>query len=145
VKDAYRVFIGYLKEQGLKFTSQREAILGLFLETERHVSTDEFYRLVRKKYHRTGYSTVFRTMKHIAGSGIAREVDFGDSIVRYEHKLGHEHHDHLICIKCGRFIEVMSPRIEQLQEDLARKHNFNVVKHKMELFGYCKNCWKKKQ
>lgn len=144
MKDVDKVFIDYLKSKGLKFTPQREAILDLFLKTERHVSTDEFYRLVRKRYPRIGYSTVFRTMKRILDSGIAREVDFGDGIVRYEHRMDHEHHDHLICLGCGRFIEVMSLRIEQLQEELAKRHNFNVVKHKMELFGYCKNCQKKK-
>lgn len=140
MRETEGVFIDYLKKKGLRYTGQRRHILSLFLRTERHVTTEEFYRIVRENYKDIGFSTVFRTMRHICESGIGREIDLGDGIKRFEHKLGHEHHDHLICIKCGRFIEVLDPEIEKLQEKIAAKHNFQMIRHKMELFGYCNKC-----
>lgn len=140
MKKAEDTFVNYINSKGLKYTSQRKAILDTFLRTERHITTEEFYRMVRERYENIGFSTVFRTMKHICESGIGREIDLGDGIKRFEHKLGHEHHDHLICIRCGKFIEVMDPEIERHQEKISAKHKFKMVSHKMDLFGYCSNC-----
>jgi Fur family ferric uptake transcriptional regulator len=79
-------------------------------------------------------------MKTICAAGLAEEVDFGDGMTRFEHKYGHEHHDHMICLKCGRFIEVVDTQIERLQEKLAKRHKFTPLKHKMQIIGICKNC-----
>jgi Fur family ferric uptake transcriptional regulator len=76
----------------------------------------------------------------VCDAGLARETDFGGSIRRFEHKYKHQHHDHLVCLNCGRIIEVISPAIEKLQESLARKHRFKALRHRMEIFGLCKNC-----
>jgi len=66
-------------------------------------------------------------------------VDFGDRIVRYEHKYGHRHHDHLVCVECGSFIEVFDERIEELQDKLCRNKGFLPHRHKMEIYGVCRN------
>ena len=76
-------------------------------------------------------------------AGIAGEVDFGERIMRYELKYGHEHHDHLICLKCGKYIEAMDPKIERLQKRLCERFGFIPQKHRMEIFGVCKECQKK--
>ena len=145
LRDATAVFEKYLSQKNLQFTPQREKILRLFLTTEKHLSLDEMALLVKKKHPRIGYSTVFRTLKLLSDSGIAREIDFGDHVVRYEHKLAHEHHDHLICIRCGRFEEAVDPEIEQLQEKLVKKRGYTMVSHRMEIFGLCGNCREKKK
>jgi len=134
------VFIDYLKKKDLKLTGQREIILDVFLKTERHLSVEDLYNIAKKKDLSIGQATVFRTLKLLCEADIAKEVDLGDGKKRYEHKYGHEHHDHLVCLGCGRFIEAVDFKIERLQGDLCRKHRFLPQRHKMEIFGICKKC-----
>lgn len=142
MRKEFEIFDEFIKSKHLRYTSQREKILETFLATERHISLDELYKLVRKKDPSIGYTTVYRTMKLLSESDLCGEIDFGDGISRFEHKYGHEHHDHLICIKCGSFIEVVEPEIEKLQDSLAKKRRFTPMKHKLQIFGMCKDCSK---
>ncbi len=135
-----QIFIDYLKKKNLKLTDQRGRILNVFLKTQRHLSAEDLYNIVRKNDASIGQATVFRTLKLLCGADIAKEVDLGDGKTRYEHKCGHEHHDHLICTRCGRFIEAMDPEIERLQKKLCRRFAFTPQYHKMEIFGVCKKC-----
>ena len=144
MRKEFEIFDEFIKSKGLRHTPQRNKILDIFLSTEKHVSVDDLYKLVKKEYPDIGYTTVYRTMKLLSESGLCEEIDFGDSIERFEHKYGHEHHDHLICIKCGRFIEVSSPEVEKIQETMAKKHSFVTTKHKLDIFGICKGCLKKR-
>ena len=140
MKKAKDVFIEYLKKNNLKFTSQRDLIIDLFLKTKKHITTEEFYNLVKSQDKTIGWATVYRTLKLLCKAGIADEVGFGDGVVRFEHKYGHEHHDHLICKKCGKFIEVVDQEIEKLQEKLAKRYGFAPISHRMDIFGICKKC-----
>ena len=79
-------------------------------------------------------------MRAICDSGLAGEVDFGDGVRRFEHKYQRQHHHHLVCIKCGRVIEVTSGQIENLQKKLAEQHNFTPTKDTMKIFGICSKC-----
>jgi len=137
------IFFDFLKKKELKLTAQREEILKYFLMTERHVSVEDLYEIVKKKNPGIGLATVFRTLKLLSRAGIAAEVDFGDKVIRYEHKFGHRHHDHLVCLECGAFFEAMDPRIEKLQEKLCGRFGFVPRYHKMEIFGMCKLCAEK--
>ena len=143
MKSAKTIFGQYIRNNGMLHSSQREQILDIFLKTERHPTINDLYDLVRKKNPKIGLATVYRTMKVICDAGLAREMDFGDGLRRFEHKHKHQHHDHLICLKCGRIIEVRSPEIEKLQENLAKKHRFKTVRHRMEIFGICRTCERK--
>jgi len=143
MKNTKKIFEEFLNKNGLKSSIQRFKILEEFLNIEQHLSSDDLYRLIRKKHPTIGFTTVYRTLKLLCKSGIAREVDFKDGMVRYEHDFGHRHHDHLICIKCGTSCEVVDSRIEKLQEDLVRKKGFVPIRHRMDIFGICKKCRKK--
>lgn len=134
----------FIKEKGLRYTPQREDVLKVFLAVEKHVSADELHKLVRKKYPAIGYTTVYRTMKLLTEAGLCDEVDFGDGVSRFEHKYGHEHHDHLVCVKCGRYIEVSKPEIEKLQDELTRERRFIPLRHKLQIFGVCGDCTAKR-
>ena len=134
------VFHAYLREKKLKVTRQREKILGAFLESKSHLSAEELYGLIKKKHPFIGYTTVYRTMKLIADAGLACEADFNDGVKRLEHKFGREHHDHLICLKCGKYFEFLDKEIERLQERVAQKFRFGPTNHKMEIFGFCEKC-----
>jgi Fur family ferric uptake transcriptional regulator len=138
--DAKARFEQFLEERGLRMTPQRSLIVDVFLKTERHVSSEDLYSLVKRKDRSIGQATVYRTLKLLSESGIAREVDFGEGVTRYEHEYGHEHHDHLICESCRKSIEVVDPRIEELQEKLARDHGFVMTSHKLDMFGLCAKC-----
>lgn len=130
----------FIKEKGLRYTPQREEILKAFLSAEKHLSADELHKIVKKKNPNIGYITVYRTMKLLDEAGLCSKVDFGDGVSRFEHKYEHGHHDHLICVKCGGCTEVMKPRIERLQDELAKERRFIPLKHKLQIFGICSKC-----
>jgi Fur family ferric uptake transcriptional regulator len=143
--EAHNIFIRFLKQRGYKLTKQRDDILSVFLKAEGHLSVDDMYEKVKKRYPRIGHTTVFRTLKLLCKAGIAREIDLGDRIVRYERKYGHEHHDHLICVVCSKLIEAADPRIEKMQDELCRRFEFIPLRHKLEIFGICNRCIKNKK
>ncbi|MFC1514789.1 Fur family transcriptional regulator [Candidatus Omnitrophota bacterium] len=136
------IFEHFLREKDLRLTYQRKKILDIFLKTEKHLSVEDLYDIVKKKDKRIGQTTVFRTLKLLCQAGIAQEVDLGEKMIRYEHKHGHPHHDHLICVRCGACIETVDSRIERLQEELCRKYKFTPQKNRMEIFGLCSRCAK---
>lgn len=133
-------FRKYIAEQGLKSTQQREIILDEFLSAGDHLSTEELYLRIREKHPHIGYATVYRTLKLFSECGIAEEHNFGDGQTRYESVVGEEHHDHLICTKCKKIIEFEDSRIEELQAEVARRHDFKIQDHRLELYGLCSDC-----
>lgn len=139
-KEEHKIFEDYIGRKNLKHSEQRKEILDIFLNNEKHLSADELYRMTKRKYLSIGYATIYRTLKLLCESGLCRELKSEDGITRYEHLYGHEHHDHLICLKCGNVIEVVEPNIEKLQEKLAQSHGFTFQKHRMEIYGLCKKC-----
>lgn len=139
-KKEERIFKEALSAKNLKYSRQRKGILDIFLSTNKHLTADELYRLAKKKYSALGFATVYRTLKLLCELGLCRELKFEDGTTRYEHLYGHQHHDHLICTKCGRFVEVVDTEIEHLQERLAKRYGFYSQRHRMELYGICKRC-----
>ncbi len=134
------IFVEFLRKKNLRLTPQREKILQVFLKTNQHLTVEELYNLIKKRNSDIGQATVFRTLKLLCAAGIAKEVELGDKKIRFEHKYGHPHHDHLVCIECGRFIEVVDVNIEKLQNALCEKFEFLPKRHKLEIFGVCKKC-----
>ena len=133
-------FKDFLLSQGLKSTNQRELILEEFLRAGSHLSTEELYLRLRRKNPRIGYATVHRTLKLFAECGIAEQRHFGDGQARYEASDHDEHHDHLICVACGKIVEFEDPRIEKLQIEVAGGQGFTIERHRLELYGCCSDC-----
>lgn len=133
-------FKDFLLTQGLKSTQQRELILEEFLRAGSHLSTEELYLRLRRNHPRIGYATVHRTLKLFAECGIAEQRHFGDGQARYEASGHDEHHDHLICVACGKIVEFEDPRIEELQVEVAKDHGFSIERHRLELYGLCSDC-----
>jgi Fur family transcriptional regulator, ferric uptake regulator len=140
IETSKQIFRSFLLEQGLKSTRQREIILDLFLKSSAHSSTEELYLKIRRKHPNIGYATVHRTLKLFAECGIAAERNFGDGTTRYEATHAAEHHDHLICTSCGAIFEFEDPKIEQLQQQVAERHGFTIISHRLELYGACSGC-----
>ncbi|MBI5286417.1 MAG: transcriptional repressor [Deltaproteobacteria bacterium] len=138
--DKKEILKKYLEEKGLKSTTQRDDIADVFFKSNTHVSLEGILKSARRKNPKIGYATVYRTMKLLVECGLAFERDFGDGQTRYEHLPQDAHHDHLVCLKCGKIMEFENPQIEELQKDVADKMGFKVTTHKLELYGLCRNC-----
>lgn len=141
-KARFAEFARFIEEKGLKSTIQRDEIVNAFFDSGGHVSIEELHHSVQKKNPKIGYTTVYRTLKLLTESGLAHERQFGDGQARYEPVTAEEHHDHLICLKCGTITEFENKKIEKLQDEVAKQHGFEVKNHKLELYGYCIKCRK---
>ncbi len=130
----------YLRDKGLKYTRQRDIIATAFLGSGEHMTAEDLYRKISRKHGEIGFTTVYRTLKLLAQSGLATERVFADNLTRYEPLCSEDHHDHLICLDCGSITEFENGKIERLQERVARDLGFETVIHKMELYGYCRQC-----
>jgi Fur family transcriptional regulator, ferric uptake regulator len=131
----------YMAKKGLRSTAQRRLIIDTFFSGAPHMTIEDLLTEVRTRDRGIGYATVYRTLKLLAECGVASERRFGDGLSRYE--LADDastHHDHLICLSCGKIIEFEEPRIETLQEEIAAKHGFDVTWHKHEMYGVCADC-----
>jgi Fur family ferric uptake transcriptional regulator len=128
----------YLDEHNLKHTKQRDAIVDQFLGATGHITSEDLYELVRKDFPSIGYTTVYRTLKLLCEAGIASEHHFDDGITRYE--ITQEHHDHLVCVRCGRIIEFECSMIESAQNEIAARYEFRILRHRHELYGHCSAC-----
>jgi Fur family ferric uptake transcriptional regulator len=139
--DHFRTMLNaYMVKKGLRSTDQRKLIVETFFRSENHVSIEELLAQVRTHDPKVGYATVYRTLKLLAECGVANERRFGDGLTRYELADDASHHDHLICVECGDITEFEEPRIEDLQEKVARKYGFALRSHKHELYGVCPRC-----
>ena len=130
----------HIQVHQLKLTRQRQIILDTFLASPRHISAEELYAASAKKSRSIGLATVYRTLHLLCQAGIVQEREFGDGQARYEIVSNHNHHDHLVCLKCGKIIEFENMDIENLQEQVAREHSFMIRRHKLELYGECRDC-----
>lgn len=139
-KNPQEILAEYVSRKKLKFSHQRQEILGVLLASRKHHTAEEVFGLAKKKNSGIGNATVYRTLRLLCESGLCRELKCEDGIGRFEVQWGHEHHDHLICIKCGVFVEVVDPRIEKLQEELAAEEGFVLMRHRLELYGVCPEC-----
>ena len=140
MKKEFDIFERHVSEQGLKRSQKREVILKTFLNTKKHVSAEDLYALVKQEDSAIGFTTVYRTLKLIVSSGLGEMVDFDDGVRRYERKFGREYHAHFICTKCGDNFEVFDENIRELSARLSQSNNFQPQKHRLEIFGLCKDC-----
>jgi Fur family ferric uptake transcriptional regulator len=132
--------ISFLKDKGFKSTRQRDIIASEFLKTGEHVTAEDLYKKINRKHKDIGLTTVYRTLKLLKKSGLATESIFADNLTRYEPLSEDDHHDHLVCLDCGSITEFENSKIERLQEKIADEFGFYTVSHKMDLYGYCREC-----
>jgi len=125
-----------------KLTPQREIILRLMADnSNRHLSAEDVYGLLREKGIEIGIATVYRTLDLLVELKIIHKVDFGDGRSRYEFTPQERHrHHHLICINCGVVIEAKEDLLNQLEEMIEQENNFKVLDHSVKFFGYCHQC-----
>ena len=125
-------------EKGVKLTDQRKVIAKVMSDSNDHPNVDELYKRVSIIDPKISIATVYRTVKLFEESGILAKHDFKGGKARYE-ELSESHHDHLIDVKTGEIIEFVNEDIETLQKKVAEKYGYELVDHKLELYGVKKN------
>ena len=120
--------------KGVKLTEQRKIIAKIMSDAQDHPDVDELYNRDSKLDSKISIATVYRTVKLFEESGILTKHDFKGGKARYE-TVDESHHDHLIDIKSGEIIEFVDEDIEKLQQKVAEKYGYNLVDHKLELYG----------
>ncbi len=134
-----------LKQNNLKYTTQRELILKIIYDNSGHFTPEDIYNLIKKNYPdiKLGIATIYRTLTLLEDANIVSSISFGAQGKKYEFGLK-EHHDHLVCIECGKIEEFFDDTIEKQQEAIAEKFNFKMTNHVLKIIGICKDCQKKK-
>ena len=122
------------REKGLKLTKQRRVIARVLAESDDHPDALALFRRASRIDRGISQATVYRTVRLFEETGILERRDFGAGPTRYE-EAAVEHHDHLIDQDTGEIIEFHNEEIERLQEEVARRHGFKLVGHRMELYG----------
>ena len=120
--------------KGVKLTDQRRLIARTMSEADDHPDVSELYNRVSKVDSKISIATVYRTVKLFEETGILAKHDFKGGKARYE-EMRESHHDHLIDIKSGEIIEFVDDEIEKLQKKVAEKYGYDLVDHKLELYG----------
>ncbi|MCW9014326.1 MAG: ferric iron uptake transcriptional regulator [Gammaproteobacteria bacterium] len=126
-----------LKKAGLKVTLPRMKILELLEATqERHQSAEDIYKALLEAGEEIGLATVYRVLTQFEGAGLVNRHHFEGGQAVFELNQG-GHHDHMVCLKCGKVTEFMDEIIEDRQNKIAAEHNFVITEHSMILYGHC--------
>lgn len=133
----------YIQQKGLRNTPQRNKILEVFLRYEQHISAEDLYSLVKKKYPEIGQATVFRSVKTFCEAGLASKLLSENGVIMYEHAYKHQKHGHLICTKCSNIIEFDDPLLIKLQNKISDKNNFKADNLTVKITGLCQSCLRK--
>jgi Fur family ferric uptake transcriptional regulator len=136
------IFGDFLKKKGLSSTRQRKLVLIEVFRNHNHFEADEIVDALKRRKLRVSRATVYRTLAHLEECCLIRKVDLGHGHSHYEHTLGHEHHEHLYCRKCGEIIEFSDLLLENRIMDIAKSEDFTVLDHTVQIFGVCGKCSK---
>jgi Fur family ferric uptake transcriptional regulator len=132
-----------IKMAGLKVTAPRTKILEIFETSgKRHLSAEEIYRKLVKAGEDIGIATIYRVLTQFESAGILTRHHFSENHSIFELDSG-EHHDHLVCVKCGHVEEFVDSIIEERQKEIARKAGYQMSDHALHIYGLCPQCQEK--
>lgn len=136
-------FMALFRQEGIDNIEERFNILETFLQTERHISVEELAELMRASGHGVDSDLLKDTLNLMCDFGFAEKNTFGNGRTLYEHRHLGQHHDHMICTKCGEIAEFVNDELEHLQKRIAVGSGFHMLQHKMEIYGICVSCQKR--
>lgn len=145
MRNIARHFEQFLASRDLRLTRQRAEILRAIFATHKHVTADELYDMLRRSKGTAGLkisrATVYRTLSLLVEGGFIQALELGtEQGTLYEHVMGHEHHDHMVCLECGTIIEFHDERLEQVQDEAVERHGFGATSHRLIIYGTCASC-----
>ena len=128
-----------LNAAGMRVTNQRSLIMEIIHQGKGHLDADEIYRRARKKEPRLSLSTVYRTLQMLKKLDLVDELHFDDEHHHYEVKPTAEHH-HLVCIECGKVIEINYPLSRYIKRNIPEARDFDILETEVRMTGYCAEC-----
>ena len=143
-RDIYQQFKVIFEGEGLDRIDERLRILAAFLATENHLTASELRGILKKEGMSVSEEFVAENLRLFARYGFAQEKHFVDQAAQYEHRHLGKHHDHMICVRCGAVLEFYNPEIETLVAETARRMEFHALQHRIEVYGLCSNCLRKR-
>lgn len=126
-----------LKDKGVRFTPQRQAILEFLLETDSHPTADEIYHHVKAKFPGVSLGTIYNTLKMLKEHGHLLELSYGDMSSHFDGNP--QNHYHIVCSKCGKVADYHRPLLD-LDQEVMEKSGFLIMGHRMEFYGICPEC-----
>lgn len=135
-----RQFLEILKVDGRTLPENLVEVLKVFMGADRHFTSAELNEVLHREGIEVTDDQVTQILDLARDYGLAREHKFEDSAPSFEHLHPDEHHDHMICIKCGRIEEFANPQLEDLQQRVMSRYGFTPIRHRMELYGLCPDC-----
>lgn len=129
-----------MRAHGLRWTGQRELIVRTAFSTHEHFTAEELLGYCRVRDPGISRATVYRTLQVLEKAGFVEGLEAGDGGRRFEHVLGHSHHDHMVCLGCGAILEFVDEELEARQELAARRLGFQIERHSLRIYGRCKAC-----
>jgi Fur family ferric uptake transcriptional regulator len=133
-------FVKYLKSKGLLLTRQRARVLEEVTRAGGHFGAEELCLRLCAGDQRVSRATVYRALDLLVGAGVVEKLRLGEDQYRFELNRAGEHHDHLICVRCGHVIEFFSEKIEGLQDEICRGMSFTPGGHSLVIYGLCLRC-----
>ncbi len=135
-----KIFRDFLTKEGFRLTRQREAIFNEIELLGGHFDLEELFFSLRKKGIMVSKASIYRVVPLLKECGLINQVIFKDKHSHYEFTYKTKHHDHMICLECGKVIEFVSPSIERMQDRICKRNGFLSTDHMLEIKGYCKKC-----
>lgn len=132
-------FSNYLKKKGLKITSQRLLVAEKIFGIDSHFTVDSLAESLKDRRNEISRATIYRIVSVMVEAGLLTEHNFGQNARYYEHIPGQQHHDHILCLDCGRIDEFVNTEIEQLQVKMAGEYGYTLADHSLNLYGRCKD------
>ena len=133
-------FRRHLKDHGQPVTRPRQQIARVVLLSDEHLSVEQIRRQLLAAGASVGLATIYRTLELLVESGLVRAHDFGQGYRRYEPNPPQPSHHHLICLRCGRVEEFQHERLERMLPIIADEHGYEAERHRLELYGTCRDC-----
>jgi len=130
----------FLKKRNLKYTPERKEIIKAIVTLKKHFDAEDIYQRLRKQNSDVSLATVYRTIPLLIESGLIVETLHCREKILYEKIYNKRHHDHMVCINCGKIIEFYNEDVERLQNEICQKHQFTPTEHRLGIKGYCKEC-----
>ncbi|AAN50292.1 Fur family transcriptional regulator [Leptospira interrogans] len=137
VRMEMQTFSEYLQKEGLKITNQRMLVAERIFSLHNHFTAEGLLEEFKDQRDQISKATIYRILSIMVSAGLLQEHNFGKDYKYYEHIIGHKHHDHIICTVCGKIVEFLDERIEQLQEQAARENGFKITGHSLNIYGTC--------
>ena len=130
----------HLKAAGLKITTPRMRILDLLTTSgDRHLSAEDIYQQLSRTDTDISIATIYRVLTQFEAAGLVNRLNFEDEHALFEINHG-EHHDHLVCVKCGKVKEFVDQIIEDRQQHVAKEAGFTITDHSLNIYGICGKC-----